>query len=245
MNSTLIGNTFLYPPVDGYNRLAQFYSQSKWFYFWHDNEFPIISSYLKKIKPKSVLDAGCGTGIYIEPIIHYGARYTGIDISEGMLAQARLENANLISRYKGKITLIKASIENFSSVEKFNTVICTRVLSHNRDFSQIIDNFDKNLTENGFLVLSDVHPLHNYQYSGFETPIGKVNIDTYKHSLNGLKNALRKHSFRIVKFEEYNLENVIHKPSNVREFQKLYAQPENKIFYTILAEKFKTKVFIR
>lgn len=45
-----------------------------------------------KWRPKSLLDAGCGTGPDAQPIMELGTRYVGLDAIEGNLEIARREN---------------------------------------------------------------------------------------------------------------------------------------------------------
>ncbi len=51
----------------------------------------VIANYLEELEPNAnVLELGCGTGRFLPFMSRRGYRMTGIDISEGMLRQARL-----------------------------------------------------------------------------------------------------------------------------------------------------------
>lgn len=65
--------------------------------FKHESRFPFVPAavFTRFVKPGEgrILDAGCGTGLHIEPLCLAGyGDITGIDLSEGMLAVARQKN---------------------------------------------------------------------------------------------------------------------------------------------------------
>ena len=65
--------------------------------FKYESRFPFVTAALftRFVKPGEgdILDAGCGTGLQIEPIALAGYdNITGIDLSEGMLAVAKQKN---------------------------------------------------------------------------------------------------------------------------------------------------------
>ncbi len=67
-----------------------------------------------------VLDIGCGTGRHTIPLARYGIKMTGLDLSEGMLAQARAyaDKENI------KVELIQADATNFQLPQQFDHAIC-------------------------------------------------------------------------------------------------------------------------
>lgn len=82
-----------------------------------------------------VLELACGTGRLLEPIANAGVATTGIDLSAGMLAEARrkAQLAGTRSRY------IQADIRQFSLDERFALIfIAHNSLGHLMD----IDSFD-------------------------------------------------------------------------------------------------------
>ena len=66
-----------------------------------------------------VLDIGCGTGRHTIPLARYGIKMTGLDLSEGMLAQARAyaDKENI------KVELIQADAKNFQLPQQFDHAI--------------------------------------------------------------------------------------------------------------------------
>ena len=67
-----------------------------------------------------VLDVGCGTGRHSIPLALRGMNITGLDLSEGMLAEAR--------KYAGsknaRLELVQADASQFSFPEEFDHAIC-------------------------------------------------------------------------------------------------------------------------
>ncbi len=73
------------------------------------------------IKPgQSILDVGCGTGRHSIELARRGFRVTGLDISAGMLAEAkkRAKAANV------EVTWIESNAADFSLPERFDAAIC-------------------------------------------------------------------------------------------------------------------------
>jgi SAM-dependent methyltransferase len=77
----------------------------------------------------SVLDAGCGTGLVAETVLHSGARrYVGIDLSPAVLALAerRLQG-------RSEVTLLEGDFVDCTLEETFDVVLCLGVLEYVRD----------------------------------------------------------------------------------------------------------------
>lgn len=80
-------------------------------------------SMLPPLKGKNVIELGCGPGYYGDRIIHNGARWTGVDLSEKMLALCR-ENT-------GSSRLIRADVRALPFTHNCVAVIlCIGVLSY-------------------------------------------------------------------------------------------------------------------
>jgi len=79
----------------------------------------------------AVLDIGCAAGSFIELMSHTypGATYTGIDISDGLIAKA------LRRQIPAKAEFLVSDAVEFEPVEKFDIVIASGVLSIFDDFS--------------------------------------------------------------------------------------------------------------
>ncbi|MDA8245007.1 MAG: class I SAM-dependent methyltransferase [Elusimicrobia bacterium] len=91
-----------------------------------DKDYAGECAYLEKLfkkyglKPKSLLDLGCGTGSHAVPLAKKGYAVTGVDRSPGMLAAAARK-----ARATGvKLRFIQGDLTKLASPGKFDAVIC-------------------------------------------------------------------------------------------------------------------------
>lgn len=83
-------------------------------------EVDFLVEELKLSAGVSVLDVGCGTGRHAIELARRGMRVTGIDLSSGMLEQAR----NNADRAGVEVTLLQRDATDFSFDEPFDVAIC-------------------------------------------------------------------------------------------------------------------------
>lgn len=81
-------------PSDFYNRLADRYDGMTQFNARLDAQRSMLSDLLVRYPASRVVDMGCGTGVHAIALAQLGADVTGVDVSEGMLAKARLRAAD-------------------------------------------------------------------------------------------------------------------------------------------------------
>lgn len=162
-----------------YDLSAPFYDNWYWQPFWRQTEYPTIFPALERLRRGrgrliDLLDVGCGTGWYLDQLEPLCRERVGIDVSEGMLAVARqrLKNTTL-KRADGR------SLPFFSN--RFDAVLCTRVISHLSHVRPAILEMRKVLSDGGMLILSDVDAGHDYEYTRLPMSGGHVFADTFKH----------------------------------------------------------------
>lgn len=101
---------------------------------------------LKNIKGKTILDAGCGTGVAAVCFKLLGAKEVyAIDYSEGALETAR----QLALKHKVKITFEKDNLLNLKLKKKFDIIHSFGVLHHTADCRKSFDNLIKLLNPKG------------------------------------------------------------------------------------------------
>ncbi|WP_425448806.1 helix-turn-helix domain-containing protein [Dethiothermospora halolimnae] len=98
--------------------------------FWNNDylEF-LVSKVWKIIEPIDIIDFGCGygyLGMVLLPILPKGSTYTGVDISDTLL-----EEAKSIFKYSKYVTkFIKSDVKDFNVHEKYDMAICQAFLRH-------------------------------------------------------------------------------------------------------------------
>lgn len=213
-------------PHDAYTELADSYAKkvdNKPHNAYYDR--PGIQSLLYNLQDKTILDAGCGTGIYTEWLLNNGSSVIGIDANEKMLSHAIKRNGN-------KAKFIQANLEEpltFLDDKTFDGIISPLTLTYCKNLVDIFSEFSRILKDKGWLVFSTEHPFFSYRYNnisnyyrtkevkciwtGFEK---HVEIKSYYHSLGTITEALSKNNFviekiieplPIEKFKEVDLEN--------------------------------------
>lgn len=104
---------------------------------------------LKKLswKNKSVLDVGCGTGLFSYLAAKKGANVIGIDYSKEaiLIAQTKYSHKNLL--YKN------IDIKNIHN-EKFDVIVSLGVLEHMDNPLQMLKLFKKHLTPKGKIIIT-------------------------------------------------------------------------------------------
>lgn len=137
---------------EGYDRWAPIYdTMANWFLVL---EQPEVERALGPVRGLDVLDVGCGTGRHTLPVAEAGARVTGVDFSEEMLARLRskpgAERVRLI-RHDLATTLPFAD-------RSFDRVLSALVLEHIADLHHFFGELRRVVRDDGWVVVSAMHP---------------------------------------------------------------------------------------
>ncbi|NVM44039.1 MAG: class I SAM-dependent methyltransferase [Candidatus Lokiarchaeota archaeon] len=125
--------------IEKYNSTSSFYDDR---YRKIQNEKYALQFKNTDFKYKTLLDAGCGTGLLFEYIsnlkfvnLNREIRYVGLDISWKMLVQFYMKTRR--SNYRGNSNLILGDIENLPFREaKFNLIFSTTSLQNLQDLKK-------------------------------------------------------------------------------------------------------------
>lgn len=111
---------------------------------------PEVSKYLGKIRGKTILDYGCGTGVYSRFLHESGAKVTGVDVSENMIGVAKKSRPGGIAYHH--ITSAKMKFLEDASFDFVvsNFVLCT--LSSRKELKKILDEIYRVLKPKGMFV---------------------------------------------------------------------------------------------
>lgn len=97
----------------------------------------------------SVLEAGCGTGLLLERVARFAGEAWGVDLSAGMLAQARAR----------RLDVVQASVEAVPfPAERFDVVYSFKVLAHVERIREALAELGRVTRRGGYLLLEFYNP---------------------------------------------------------------------------------------
>jgi ubiquinone/menaquinone biosynthesis C-methylase UbiE len=211
-----------------YDRVATVYEHWYWFEFWRRNEVPIVEPWIQSLPAGRLLDAGSGTGLYSDAIRSAGHLGVAVDVSLNMLQQQKKRQARgqsvsrrLVQGDMRQLPLRSGSMEY---------VLTTRTLSHVSDILSVAKELRRVMGRLGQLLVTDVHACHPYTRVSIGRGDSRIVIETYKHSIETVRQTFEEAGLELVRFQEYRLQDLVWKPP-FELFQKIYAAPELPIFY--------------
>ena len=118
-------------------------------------EQPAMRKLIPELKSKAVLDLGCGYGHNCIDFVNRGARrVVGIDISEKMLRVAKNESSD------EKIVYLNMSMTDLDVLnESFDFIYSSLAFHYIKDFDEFAKALYSVLTEGGWLLFSQEHPI--------------------------------------------------------------------------------------
>lgn len=220
----------IYDPKEGYDKVAGNYQSWHWHQFWMTYETRIVKDWLCGLNSGVGLDAGSGTGPYLDIVYELGHNYIAIDLSTKMLEVGRRQNRNCCN--KGRSHQIIGDIRRTMFPDKyFSWLLCTRVLSHIDNIQVVLNEFARILRPQGSCLITDIHPLHPYEYTSIPSHNDKITIRSYKHPLKEFMNMIHNTGkLKLIKIQEYVLDDLYPQPPR-NLFKKLYYSNKTPIFY--------------
>ena len=126
-------------------------------------EWPCIKELLPELKGKSVLDLGCGTGIFSFLFEPFGPeKIVGIDLSEEMLKIAEQKK----KEKQSKVTFLSGDAKNAACYvkEPFDFIYSSTTTHYIDDLEMLFLNISKCLKPDGTCILSIIHPVYSAMY---------------------------------------------------------------------------------
>jgi len=179
---------------------------------------PALLKLLGNVKEKRVLEIGCGNGFWLRILNSKGARCVGIDKSRAQISEAKKQD--------GRIKYYVGDAANLKVPGSFDIVLLEKVLLEIPDLNKIrkiLKRAYSVLKKNGFIVVSDLHPIapncnlpnvrpgKDYKYfnSGAAIKIVSKRVDggetlytDYHWTFEDLFNAITDAGFKVVKVAE-------------------------------------------
>lgn len=164
----------------------------------------IVLSYLKNVKGKKILDAGCGAGRECEILARRGAKVFGLDVSELMLKVAKRRCRDLDVKFLQR-DMEKTGFED----ETFDFILALFSVQYKRSIERVFKEFWRILKNKGKVFLVVPHPIKkmveitkNYFERGFHwEDHGDIKYFNYYWTLEDYINSLAKF-FRIEEIRE-------------------------------------------
>jgi ubiquinone/menaquinone biosynthesis C-methylase UbiE len=166
-----------------------------------DLEAKAIRAVLQNINANNCLELGCGTGKNTAWLQTISRQITAVDISEGMLAQAR----QTISSKRVKFIQANLMDEWNFDIHNFDLVVFSLVPEHIENFENILGKAAGILSPGGYLYIGELHPLKQYMgtKARFETDEGTHILSCYTHHLSDYIIPALENNFELQKLFEF------------------------------------------
>ncbi|HEX8891037.1 MAG TPA: methyltransferase domain-containing protein [Pyrinomonadaceae bacterium] len=190
-----------------YDKISDKYHTNKTKAVSDYTELPTVISLAGEVKGKRVLDVGCGPGRHSKRLLEKGARVTGIDISDEMVAIAK-------AHCEGRGQFFQADFERAEfETSSFNLIIASLTLMYAKDVHPVIKKFGQWLKKDGRLIFSLYHPVRFFhKIADFDFSKTRkvwihlegcdVTVFNYYHPMEKYFDALREGGFEVLEFVE-------------------------------------------
>ena len=124
---------------------------------WNDDYFEFLVKNVWKLdRPKNVVDFGCGyghLGMMLLPLLPEGSSYTGIDISDNLLAEAWKTFGGI----GYKTDFIKADLTEYTPSKQYDIAVCQAVLRHIPHAKNVLQKMIDSIVPSGMVICIEVN----------------------------------------------------------------------------------------
>ena len=135
----------------------------------------VVEKQIALLSDKEILDFGGGTGLLALPLAKQAKSVTLVDISEKMLAQARLKAEQQDIK---NIQFLEQDLLVNPLEQKFDLIVVSRVLHHMPDLDVTLAMFHRHLRENGQVLIADYTNHHGFELPELETKLDQIGFSS-------------------------------------------------------------------
>lgn len=124
-------------------------------------ERPSMLSMMPDLNGKSILDLGCGPGVYAEHFINHGATVTAVDISPEMIEIVQNKFGTKMRTYVADLSYgLPDELDN-----SFDLVVCSLAIHYIEDLTCLFTDVKRVLKGDGAFYFSTHHPMVDFKSS--------------------------------------------------------------------------------
>ena len=107
--------------------------------------YDLVLKYSANTNIKTILDVGCGGGVYCEALLNSGKTVTGLDIADGMLELARQKTKKFEA--EGKVNYIHSGYIEYEFAEKFDTAVLVGFFDYIKSPLEVFEKLKKEVNK--------------------------------------------------------------------------------------------------
>lgn len=181
-----------------------------------DLDQSVTRDVLADLRYHTVLEIGCGTGKNTRLLVDVGRVVCGLDLSVGMLSQAR---AKVVSP---RVLFAVADLTKPwpCKTAALELVVCNLVLEHIADLDHIFSEASRVLAADGKFFVCELHPYRQYQgtQARFQHGEETIKIEAFVHHLSDFTEAAARYGLSLSSVKEWWHEQDQGKPPRLISF---------------------------
>jgi predicted TPR repeat methyltransferase len=107
--------------------------------------YNLVLKYAADPSIKTILDIGCGGGVYCEALLNLNKKVTGLDIADGMLALAKQKTKKFID--KGQASYIHSGYLEYSFTEQFDAGVLVGFFDYIKNPLDVFKKLETDITK--------------------------------------------------------------------------------------------------
>ncbi len=166
-----------------------------------DLDEQILREELTKLRFKSILEIGCGTGKNTVFLAQIGTRVHALDFSEGMIQKARQKVKTDHVRFSTADLMQRWPCED----RAYDLVVCNLVLEHIEDLSFIFSEALRVLEMQGKFLVNELHPFRQYEgkKARFDKGESVTEIPAFVHHISEFVSAAFDKEWKLIQLKEH------------------------------------------